>query len=75
MLNRREGHRAQWKLYTNKPSDSRGWDGKHLWNHIVFEHPASFRTLAMDPKKKKEIIDDFNCLLLKQRVLCKGCEV
>ncbi|XP_058188070.1 AAA-ATPase ASD, mitochondrial-like [Rhododendron vialii] len=48
----------QRKLYTNKPNDSWGWEGKHLWNHIVFEHPASFRTLAMDPKKKQEIIDD-----------------
>lgn len=48
----------QQKLYTNKPSGNWGWNGKHLWSHIVFEHPANFRTLAMDPKKKQEIIDD-----------------
>ncbi|KAI3670018.1 hypothetical protein L6452_41591 [Arctium lappa] len=37
------------KLYTNNGSQ---------WSHVVFEHPASFRTLAMDPVKKQEIIDD-----------------
>ncbi|GFS45022.1 P-loop containing nucleoside triphosphate hydrolases superfamily protein [Actinidia rufa] len=39
----------QRKLYTN--------NGSH-WSHVVFEHPATFQTLAMDPEKKKEIIDD-----------------
>jgi len=24
------------------------------WNHVIFEHPASFETIAMDPNKKKE---------------------
>ncbi|KAF5462793.1 hypothetical protein F2P56_018771, partial [Juglans regia] len=28
------------------------------WSHVVFEHPATFQTIAMNPKKKKEIIDD-----------------
>lgn len=37
------------KLYTNNGSQ---------WSHVVFEHPASFQTLAMDPVKKQEIIDD-----------------
>nr|GEW23195.1 AAA-ATPase ASD, mitochondrial-like [Tanacetum cinerariifolium] len=37
------------KLYTNNGSQ---------WSHVVFEHPASFQTLAMDPFKKQEIIDD-----------------
>ena len=25
---------------------------------MIFEHPATFETVAMDPEKKKEIIDD-----------------
>ncbi|KAL4581675.1 hypothetical protein LXL04_006202 [Taraxacum kok-saghyz] len=37
------------KLYTNNGSQ---------WSHVVFEHPASFQTLAMDPVKKQEIVDD-----------------
>ncbi|XP_050225453.1 AAA-ATPase ASD, mitochondrial-like [Mercurialis annua] len=39
----------QKKLYTN--------NGSH-WSHVVFEHPASFKTLAMEAEKKKEIMDD-----------------
>ncbi|XP_062151273.1 AAA-ATPase At3g28510-like [Alnus glutinosa] len=39
----------QRKLYTN--SDSK-------WSHVVLKHPASFQTLAMDPEKKKEIMED-----------------
>lgn len=37
------------KLYTNNGAQ---------WSHVVFEHPASFQTLAMDPVTKQEIIDD-----------------
>ncbi|ONI19353.1 hypothetical protein PRUPE_3G273800 [Prunus persica] len=39
----------QRKLYTN--------NGSH-WSHVVFEHPATFKTLAMEPEKKQDIIDD-----------------
>ncbi|WCJ20844.1 P-loop containing nucleoside triphosphate hydrolases superfamily protein [Euphorbia peplus] len=39
----------QRKLYTNNGS---------FWSHVVFEHPASFNTLAMESDKKTEIIDD-----------------
>ncbi|XP_030517793.2 AAA-ATPase ASD, mitochondrial-like [Rhodamnia argentea] len=39
----------QRKLYTNNGS---------YWNHVVFEHPATFNTIAMHPDKKQEIIDD-----------------
>ncbi|XP_058073837.1 AAA-ATPase ASD, mitochondrial-like [Magnolia sinica] len=48
----------QRKLYTNNPSSN--WDGykKTVWSHVVFEHPATFDTLAMDPEKKQEIKDD-----------------
>nr|XP_043606617.1 AAA-ATPase At3g28580-like [Erigeron canadensis] len=37
------------KLYTN--------NGSH-WTQVVFEHPSTFQTLAMDPDKKQEIIED-----------------
>nr|GEV08312.1 AAA-ATPase ASD, mitochondrial-like [Tanacetum cinerariifolium] len=37
------------KLFTNNGSN---------WTRIVFNHPATFQTLAMDPAKKQEIIDD-----------------
>ena len=29
-----------------------------MWSHVVFEHPATFSTLAMEPKKKQEIVKD-----------------
>lgn len=48
------------KLYTNnKGGDGGGYRfSRSLWSSVVFEHPASFDTLAMDPIKKKEIMDD-----------------
>jgi len=48
----------QLKLYTNNPSS--GWYGykQSKWSHIVFEHPASFETLAMDQKRKEDILKD-----------------
>ncbi|GLT97522.1 hypothetical protein SLE2022_150810 [Rubroshorea leprosula] len=44
-------------LYTNSRGgslDSRG----HPWESVPFKHPSTFDTLAMDPVKKKEIMDD-----------------
>ncbi|KAL5980654.1 hypothetical protein ACLOJK_028562 [Asimina triloba] len=48
----------QRRLYTN--SHSHNWYGykKTVWNHVMFEHPATFETLAMDPEKKQEIMED-----------------
>ncbi|KAL2330041.1 hypothetical protein Fmac_017622 [Flemingia macrophylla] len=48
----------QRKLYTNNPSS--GWYGykQSKWSHIVFEHPATFETLAMEQRKKEEVIND-----------------
>ncbi|XP_010272180.1 PREDICTED: AAA-ATPase ASD, mitochondrial [Nelumbo nucifera] len=50
----------QRKLFTNNPSSN--WHGyrSKVWSHVVFEHPATFQTLAMDPDKKQEIIDDLS---------------
>ncbi|KAH0708890.1 hypothetical protein KY290_010399 [Solanum tuberosum] len=39
------------KLYTNGHN-------KTTWSHIVFEHPATFGSLAMEVEKKQEIVDD-----------------
>ncbi|KAL5080171.1 hypothetical protein RYX36_008592 [Vicia faba] len=48
----------QLKLHTNNPSDD--WWGSRIskWSHTIFEHPARFETLAMEPEKKEEIIND-----------------
>ncbi|OEL27434.1 AAA-ATPase ASD, mitochondrial [Dichanthelium oligosanthes] len=42
----------QRKLFTNISTSQ--------WSHVVFEHPKTFATLAMDPAKKKEIMDDLD---------------
>ncbi|CAI9109326.1 OLC1v1009129C1 [Oldenlandia corymbosa var. corymbosa] len=47
------------KLYTNKNGNDWYWNGGK-WKHIIFQHPATFDTLAMDPKKKQEIINDLD---------------
>ncbi|KAJ4707537.1 AAA-ATPase [Melia azedarach] len=48
----------QRKLYINNPSKNwYGWKSSK-WNHIYFEHPATFDTLAMETKKKEEIMKD-----------------
>ncbi|KFK27298.1 hypothetical protein AALP_AA8G364200 [Arabis alpina] len=44
-------------LYTNSRGgslDSRG----HPWESVPFKHPSTFDTLAMDPIKKQQIMDD-----------------
>ncbi|KAF8093801.1 hypothetical protein N665_0377s0013 [Sinapis alba] len=44
-------------LYTNTRGgslDSRG----HPWESVPFKHPSTFETLAMDPTKKEQIMDD-----------------
>ncbi|XP_052722755.1 AAA-ATPase ASD, mitochondrial isoform X1 [Vigna angularis] len=48
----------QLKLYTNNPSSGGYGYKQSKWSHIVFEHPASFETLAMDQKRKEDILKD-----------------
>ncbi|XP_030517790.2 AAA-ATPase At3g28580-like [Rhodamnia argentea] len=48
-----ESMHRQRKLYSN--GDDRFYS---RWSHVVFEHPATFETLAMDPDKKREIMND-----------------
>ncbi|GKB63604.1 AAA-ATPase ASD, mitochondrial-like protein [Tanacetum coccineum] len=40
--------RRQHRLYTNTQ--------KATWTCIIFDHPSTFNTLAMDPKKKEDIL-------------------
>ncbi|KAF8399387.1 hypothetical protein HHK36_015251 [Tetracentron sinense] len=48
----------QRKLYTNSPGYKWPSYKQTMWSHIVFEHPATFDTLAMEPQKKQDIIED-----------------
>ncbi|KAI3843006.1 hypothetical protein MKW92_015703 [Papaver armeniacum] len=48
----------QLKLYSNNANTGRFQHYPSLWSHGVFDHPVTFDHLAMDPEKKKEIIND-----------------
>ncbi|XP_050223767.1 AAA-ATPase ASD, mitochondrial-like [Mercurialis annua] len=48
----------QRKLYTNSPNYKWPSYKQTMWSHIVFEHPATFDTMALEPEKKQEIIED-----------------
>ncbi|XWS32829.1 hypothetical protein CRYUN_Cryun22dG0023600 [Craigia yunnanensis] len=48
----------QRKLYCNNPSQNWYRYKGTKWSHVVFEHPASFDTLAMEAEKKEEIKND-----------------
>ncbi|KAJ7974471.1 AAA-ATPase [Quillaja saponaria] len=48
----------QLKLYTNNSSNNWYRYNSAKWSHVVFEHPATFETLAMEGKKKEEILND-----------------
>jgi chaperone BCS1 len=51
----------QRRLYTNihREGYDEGWY-EDVWTHVPFDHPKTFDKLAMDPAKKKEIIDDLD---------------
>ncbi|XP_047083354.1 AAA-ATPase ASD, mitochondrial-like [Lolium rigidum] len=45
------------RFYTNKPS--RDWFCRYdFWSSVKFDHPSTFATLAMDPGRKQDILDD-----------------
>ncbi|KAL6623687.1 hypothetical protein ACP70R_033566 [Stipagrostis hirtigluma subsp. patula] len=50
----------QRRLFTNNPSGdwASGDDGPRVWSHVKLEHPSTFATLAMDPARKQEIVND-----------------
>ena len=39
------------RLYMKNPSDD-------FWDYAVFQHPSTFDTYALDPKRKEAIIND-----------------
>ncbi|KAF8034365.1 hypothetical protein BT93_C0613 [Corymbia citriodora subsp. variegata] len=41
-------------IYTNSRNDPRG----RAWESVPFKHPSTFNTLAMDPEKKTDIMED-----------------
>ncbi|KAF0908835.1 hypothetical protein E2562_028719 [Oryza meyeriana var. granulata] len=45
------------KLFTNAGGDRYR---KSVWSYVAFEHPSTFETLAMDPAKKRDIMDDLD---------------
>lgn len=48
----------QRKLYTNIAGYKWPTFKQTMWSHVVFEHPATFETMAMEPEKKQEIVED-----------------
>lgn len=52
-----EAKNKKTKLFTNNPSSQWAFS-QNMWSSIEFEHPSSFETLAMDPEKKEEILND-----------------
>ncbi|MCL7035043.1 hypothetical protein MKW94_018358 [Papaver nudicaule] len=48
----------QLRLYSNNPSNGRFSSSSKLWTNGTFDHPVTFDHLAMDPERKKEIVDD-----------------
>ncbi|CAA7051963.1 unnamed protein product [Microthlaspi erraticum] len=53
-----EARKKKVRLCMNNPSLNWKISMKNLWTSIEFEHPATFETMAMDPKKKDEILSD-----------------
>ncbi|KAK4774246.1 hypothetical protein SAY87_017435 [Trapa incisa] len=45
-------------LYTNSRGGSLDSRGHHPWESVPFKHPSTFETLAMDPERKRAIMDD-----------------
>ncbi|KAL3720191.1 hypothetical protein ACJRO7_005077 [Eucalyptus globulus] len=48
----------QRKLFTNNPSSNWSYHKPSKWSHVAFKHPSTFDTLAMEPSKKREIMND-----------------
>ncbi|XP_047064537.1 AAA-ATPase At3g28610-like [Lolium rigidum] len=48
------------RLYSNNKDVSYISSREEVWRYIDFHHPTTFDTLAMDPAKKKKIMDDLD---------------
>jgi hypothetical protein len=57
------------KIYTNK-SNSRDYEYRNrVWTPVVFDHPATFGTLALEPELKQDIMEDLQEILEGREVL------
>ncbi|KAM6594220.1 hypothetical protein CsatA_001923 [Cannabis sativa] len=54
----------QRRLYTNCANSIKMSSG--MWSHIVFDHKASFETMALDYAKKKEIVEDLQAFSMNK---------
>ncbi|KAH7865205.1 hypothetical protein Vadar_003629 [Vaccinium darrowii] len=57
----------QRKLYTNGAANRWFLSKQSMWSDVPFEHPARFESIAMEPEKKQEIIDDLLTFSQSQR--------
>lgn len=48
----------QRKLYTNCSNHRWTSYNQPMWNHVAFEHQATLEAIALEPKRKQEIIND-----------------
>ena len=62
----------QLRLYTNITSMRMASVGGHgMWDMIKFNHPSTFETFAMDPRRKREIMDDLQAFSKSQDYYAK----
>ncbi|XP_006664790.2 LOW QUALITY PROTEIN: AAA-ATPase ASD, mitochondrial-like [Oryza brachyantha] len=51
----------QRRLFTKNPAaDWAASEDGRAWSHVKLDHPSTFATLAMDPARKQEILDDLD---------------
>ncbi|CAL4979806.1 unnamed protein product [Urochloa decumbens] len=55
----------QLRLFTNNPYPDCSW------SHVAFQHPATFKTLAMSPTLKKTIVDDLDAFKKRKEYYAK----
>ncbi|XP_059069874.1 AAA-ATPase At3g50940 [Cryptomeria japonica] len=47
------------KIYTNKGGENRSYEYRNrVWTPVVFDHPSTFETLALDPELKDDVQRD-----------------
>ncbi|CAD6240032.1 unnamed protein product [Miscanthus lutarioriparius] len=54
------GNRRRRLYSNNRISQFSCYDDDNAWSFVNFDHPTTFETLAMDPAKKKKIMDDLD---------------
>ncbi|XP_037462307.1 AAA-ATPase At3g28610-like [Triticum dicoccoides] len=48
------------RLYSANKSDNNYRKNYEVWSYVDFDHPATFETLAMNPAKKRMVMDDLD---------------